>query len=155
MEHDRIYHRDLGALGYQKGPQSIHRWHGDMEGCEQGFDIILNAPDLDLADAGLIAGVVRHGDRYRKAALEYLRMKLAEEPELCQLSKADGAEASRREEIPFDRPLFIFYEGREWMILFLENGLDFGGQFGVSVEFSGETPVSVCDLSDAEEIEDD
>ena len=57
MEHDRIYHRDLGALGYQKGPQSIHRWHGDMEGCEQGFDIILNEPDLDLADAGLIAGV--------------------------------------------------------------------------------------------------
>ena len=40
------------------------------------------------------------------------------------------------------------------MILFLENGLGLGGQFGVSVEFSGETPVSVCDLSDAEEIAD-
>ena len=154
MEHDRIYHRDLGALGYQKGPQSIHRWHGDMEGCEQGFDIILNAPDLDLADAGLIAGVVRHGDRYRKAALEYLRMKLAEEPELFHLSKEDSMEASRREELPFDGPLFIFYEGRERMILFLKTGLGLGVQFGLSVEFSGETPVAVCDLSDAEEIAD-
>ena len=56
--------------------------------------------------------------------------------------------------VPFDCPLFVFYEKQEWGIVFLENGLGICEPFGVFVNFTGKSITGIDDLSDAEEIED-
>lgn len=148
-----MYHAKLGDLCYQKGPQSIHRWHGTIPGCAEGFDIILDSFDLSVADIDFIADILQNWKRYEETALEHIRAALAERPELLNLSKEAGERASKLKEVPFDCPLFVFYEQQEWIIVFLENGLGVGEPFGVSVDFNGNTVTGIYDLSDAEEIE--
>lgn len=151
---NKIHHVKLGDLSYKKGPQSINHWHGILSGCEQGFDIVLNAPNLDIADVDFISTVIQDWKYYEEKALEYIRFKLATQPELFNLSKEDGENASKLKKL-FDCPQFIFYEKQEWMIIFLENKLGVGDQYGVSVNFNGETLTNICDLSESEEIEEE
>lgn len=150
-----IYHAKLGDLYYTKGPQSIHRWHGTIIGCEQGFDIVLDSSCLDVADIDFIAAIIHKWKCYEEKALEHIRVKLVTQPEIFNLSKENGENAARLKEVPFDCPQFVFYEKQEWAIVFLENGLGVGEPFGVSVNFNGKTLTSIYDLSDAEEIEDE
>ena len=152
---DKIYHEKLGDLYYMKGPQSIYCWHGTITGCQQGFDIILDSPNLDVTNIDFIVDVIQNWKCYEEKALEYIRVKLATEPELFNLSKEDGENASRLKVVPFDCPQFVFYEKQEWSVIFLENGLGVCEPFGISVEFDGKTLIGIYDLSDAEEIEDE
>ena len=41
------------------------------------------------------------------------------------------------------------------MIIFLENALGIGNQYGISVNFNGENPIDIYDLSESEEIEEE
>lgn len=148
----KVCHEKLGDLYYEKGPGSIHWWHGTITGCEQGFDIILDSSDLDVANVDFIADMIRNWNFYLDKALAYIRGKLAAEPELFGLSKEDGENASRLKAVPFDCPQFVFYEKQEWSILFLENGLGVCEPFGISADFNGTALIGLCDLSDAEEI---
>lgn len=150
-----IYHEKLGRLYYKKGPQSIHDWYGSISNCEQGFDIILSSPDLDIADSDFITTVIQDWKYYEEKALAYIRLKLTVQPELFKLSKKDGENISRMKRIPFGYPQFVFYEKQEWMLIFLENALGIGNQYGISVNFNGENPIDICDLSESEEIEEE
>lgn len=92
---------------------------------------------------------------YEEKALAYIRLKLTGQPELFKLSKKDGENISRMKRIPFGYPQFVFYEKQEWMLIFLENALGIGNQYGISVNFNGENPIDICDLSESEEIEEE
>ena len=150
-----IHHAKLGDLCYMKSPQSIHCWHGTITGYEQGFDIILASSNLDVADIDFIADIIQNWKYHEEKALEHIRVKLATQPELFNLSKEAGKNVSRLKDVPFDCPQYVFYEKQEWAIVFLENGLGIGEPFGVSVNFNGKTLTGIYDLSDAEEIEDE
>ena len=143
----------LGKLEYLEGPNQIHCWHGELEGSELGFDIILETSKLDEADADFIAKITQNWKAYEEKALADLREKLTSEPELFGLSKKDAESLSKQNSLPFGCPQFTFYENKEWAMVFLENELGIGEPFGISVNYDGEVLTGVYDLSESEEID--
>lgn len=143
----------LGKLEYLEGPEKIHCWHGELEGSELGFDIILETSKLDQADEDFIAKIIQNWKAYEEKALADLREKLTSEPDLFGLSKEDAERLSKQNSLPFGCPQFTFYEKREWAIIFLENEMGIGEPFGISVNYDGDELIGVDDLSDSEEID--
>ena len=143
----------LGKLEYLEGPEKIHCWHGELEGSELGFDIILETSKLDQADEDFIAKITSDWKVYEEKALADLREKLISEPELFGLSKKDAESLSKQNSLPFGCPQFTFYENKEWAIIFLENDLGIGEPFGISVNYDGDELIGVYDLADSEEID--
>ena len=150
---ETINHPKLGKLEYLESPEQIHCWHGELEGSELGFDIILETLKLDQADADFIAKITQNWKAYEEKALADLRKKLILESELFGLSKDDANRLSKQKEAVFTCPQFTFYENKEWAIVFLENELGIGEPFGISVNYDGDELIGVYDLSDSEEID--
>lgn len=143
----------LGKLEYLESPEQIHCWHGELEGSELGFDIILETSKLEEADADFIAKIIQNWKAYEEKALADLREKLTSESDLFGLSKEDAERLSKQNSLPFGCPQFTFYEKREWAIIFLENEMGIGEPFGISVNYDGDELIGVDDLSDSEEID--
>lgn len=150
---ETLNHPKLGKLKYLESPEQIHCWHGELEGSELGFDIILETSKLDQADADFIAKIIQNWKSYEAKAIEDIREKLTSEPELFGLSKEDADSLSKLKDLPFNCPQFTFYENKEWAIVFLENDLGIGEPFGISVNYDGEVLTGVYDLSDSEEFD--
>lgn len=150
---ETLNHPKLGKLEYLESPEQIHCWHGELEGSELGFDIILETSKLDEADADFIAKIIQNWKSYEAKAIEDIREKLTSEPKFFGISKEDAERLSKQNSLPFGCPQFTFYENKEWAIVFLENDLDIGEPFGISVNYDGEMLTGVYDLSDAEEID--
>lgn len=150
---ETLNHPKLGKLEYLESPEQIHCWHGELEGSELGFDIILETSKLDEADADFIAKITQNWKTYEAKAIEDIREKLTSEPEFFGISKEDADSLSKLKDLPFNCPQFTFYENKEWAIVFLENDLGIGEPFGISVNYDGEELIGVYDLADAEEID--
>ena len=150
---ETLNHPKLGKLEYIESPEQIHCWHGELEGSELGFDIILETSKLDEADADFIAKIIQNWKAYEEKALADLREKLTSESDLFGLSKEDAERLSKQNSLPFGCPQFTFYEKREWAIIFLENEMGIGEPFGISVNYDGDELIGVDDLSDSEEID--
>ena len=150
---ETLNHPKLGKLEYLESPEQIHCWHGELEGSELGFDIILETSKLDEADADFIAKIIQNWKAYEEKALADLREKLTSESDLFGLSKEDAERLSKQNSLPFGCPQFTFYEKREWAIIFLENEMGIGEPFGISVNYDGDELIGVDDLSDSEEID--
>lgn len=150
---ETLNHPKLGKLEYIESPEQIHCWHGELEGSELGFDIILETSKLDQADADFIAEITQNWKTYGAKAIEDIREKLTSEPEFFGISKEDADSLSKLKDLPFNCPQFTFYENKEWAIIFLENDLGIGEPFGISVNYDGDELIGVDDLSDSEEID--
>ncbi len=150
---ETINHPKLGKLEYLESPEQIHCWHGELEGSELGFDIILETSKLDQADEDFIGEITQNWKTYEEKALADLREKLTSESDLFGLSKEDAERLSKQNSLPFGCPQFTFYEKREWAIIFLENEMGIGEPFGISVNYDGDELIGVDDLSDSEEID--
>lgn len=150
---ETLNHPKLGKLEYIESPEQIHCWHGELEGSELGFDIILETSKLDEADADFIAKIIQNWKAYEAKAIEDIREKLTSEPEFFGISKEDADSLSKLKDLPFNCPQFTFYEKREWAIIFLENEMGIGEPFGISVNYDGDELIGVDDLSDSEEID--
>ena len=150
---ETLNHPKLGKLEYLESPEQIHCWHGELEGSELGFDIILETSKLDQVDADFIAEIIQNWKAYEAKAIEDIREKLTSEPEFFGISKENADSLSKLKDLPFSCPQFTFYENKEWAIVFLENDLGIGEPFGISVNYDGEVLIGVYDLSDAEEID--
>lgn len=150
---ETLNHPKLGKLEYIESPEQIHCWHGELEGSELGFDIILETSKLDQADEDFIAKIIQNWKAYEEKALADLREKLTSEPDLFGLSKEDAERLSKQNSLPFGCPQFTFYEKREWAIIFLENEMGIGEPFGISVNYDVDELIGVDDLSDSEEID--
>lgn len=150
---ETLNHPKLGKLEYLESQEQIHCWHGELEGSELGFDIILETSKLDQADADFIAEIIQNWKAYEAKAIEDIREKLTSEPEFFGISKEDADSLLKLKDLPFNCPQFTFYENKEWAIVFLENDLGIGEPFGISVNYDGEELIGVYDLADAEEID--
>ena len=148
-----VNHPKLGKLEYIDSPEQIHCWHGNLEGSELGFDIILETSKLDQADADFIAEILKGRKAYEEKAIYDIREKLTSEPDLFGLSKEDVESLSKQKELTFDCPQFTFYENQEWAIIFLENEMCIGEPFGISVNYDGYVLTGIYDLSDSEEVD--
>lgn len=150
---ETLNHPKLGKLEYLESPEQIHCWHGELEGSELGFEIILETSKLDQADADFIAEITKNWKAYEAKAIEDIREKLTSEPEFFGISKEDADSLSKLKDLPFNCPQFTFYEKREWAIIFLENEMGIGEPFGISVNYDGEVLTGVYDLADSKEID--
>lgn len=150
---ETLNHPKLGKLEYLESPEQIHCWHGELEGSELGFDIILETSKLEEADADFIAEIIQNWKAYEAKAIEDIREKLTSEPEFFGISKENADCLSKLKNMPFSCPQFTFYENKEWAITFLENDLGIGEPFGISVNYDGDELIGVYDLSDSEEID--
>ena len=56
------------------------------------------------------------------------------------------------QEVPFERPQFLFYDNKEWILHFAEGSFSFCEPYGVSFHFKDEEPILIENLEDAEEI---
>ena len=117
-----IHHAKLGDLCHMKSPQSIHCWHGTITGCEQGFDIILASSNLDVADVDFIADIIQNWKYHEEKALEHIRVKLATQPELFNLSKETGKNASKLKDVPLTALSLSFMKSRNGRLSFSKMG---------------------------------
>lgn len=150
---ETLNHPKLGKLKYLESPEQIHCWHGELEGSELGFDIILETSKLDQVDADFIAEITKNWKTYEAKAIEDICEKPTSEPEFFGLSKEEVESLSKQNSLSFGCPQFTFYENKEWAIIFLENDLGIGEPFGISVNYDGDELIGVYDLSDSEEID--
>ena len=148
-----INHPKLGKLEHIDSPEQIHCWHGELEGSELGFDIILDTSKLDKADADFIAEIIKNCKAYEIKAIEDIRKKLTSDPGIFGISKEDAESISKENLLPFSCPQFTFYGNQEWAIIFLENEMCIGEPFGISVNYDGEMLMGVYNLADSEEID--
>ena len=150
---ETLNHPKLGKLEYIESPEQIHCWHGELEGSELGFDIILETSKLDQADEDFIAKIIQNWKSYETKAIEDIREKLTSEPKFFGISKEEAERLSKENSLPFSCPQFTFYENKEWAIIFLENELEIGEPFGISVNYDGDELIGIYDLSDSDEID--
>ncbi|MDR6867313.1 hypothetical protein J2Y69_001914 [Microbacterium resistens] len=133
-------------------PDDIACWTGEVSGDEgRSVSIIAEPPAVpsrEALDAG--RGVVADFDALAASAARFLVAELAAPG--WGLSAEERTRLSAPEP-PFDAPEAIVWQDGTWMIRFAECGLAMGEDFGIGVLFAGSTPVSVEDLSDAEDVD--
>lgn len=144
-----------GELSYSEGPDTIHCWAGTIKGSREGFAVILNTPDLSGAEGELISRVTENWQAYVKKAKCLIKATLEKQPELLGLANEEAAVYLAADELPVDQPRFLFYEGEQWTLHFLECAFPIGEPFGLGVGFVGEWPTTIEDLSDAEMIDEE
>ena len=137
-----------------KGPKTIHCWAGIIDGCEDGFNIILNSPDVGLSDIEFISSITRNWKSYIEKATDFIRTKLGAHPEILGLDKGKASVYLSTNNIPIDCPRFVFYDRREWTIIFAECSFPIGEPYGIGVNFDSEQPIAIEDYSEAEIIEE-
>ena len=86
-------------------------------------------------------------------ALSYFQEQLLIRPENFHLSEEEKQLLSvPLQEVPFERPQFLFYDNKEWILHFAEGGFSFCEPYGVSFHFKDEKPILIENLEDSEEI---
>ena len=55
-------------------------------------------------------------------------------------------------EVPFERPQFLFYDNKEWILHFAGGDFSFCEPYGVSFHFKDKEPILIENLENAEEI---
>ena len=151
----KIYHKKLGELSYLRGPKAIHCWSGEIKGCEEGFCVILDNPDIDTADIDFIISIIQNWKSYIEKALDFIKAKLQSQPELFGIGKDEADKYLTESTIPVDCPRFMFYEKCEWTIQYNECAFPIGDPYGMGVNFDGEQPIAIEDFSEAEIVDDD
>lgn len=146
LEHS---HLELGTLTFWKGPNPIHCWTGRIADTEIMFSIILNTPELGVANLDFICSVLQNWRDHIAKAEHEIQVQSVKSPEKFGLRRAPFPQ----KELPVEQPQFLFYDGTEWSLHFQICSFPEGEPFGLVVEFSGDTPTDVYGLSEADEIE--
>ena len=153
----KVYHEKLGELSYLKGPKAIHCWSGVIEGCEKGFCVILDSPDIETADIDIdfIISIIQNWKSYIEKTWDFIESKLQSQPELFGIGKNEADKYLTESTIPVDLPRFLFYEIYEWAIQYSECAFPIGDPYGICIYFDGEQPIAIEDFSEAEIVDDD
>lgn len=150
----KMYNEKLGELSYMQEVPTLHSWSGQIDGCEGGFIIILEQPDLEKAEIDFIHSIVSKWGIYIEKALDYILDQLKNQPEIFQVEKEMAKEYLSKEDIPASLPRFCFYDKYEWILHFAESPFPIADPYGLGVAFNKEQPVGIEDFSDAELVEE-
>lgn len=125
-------------------------WSGELTGEDApAISIVIDPAGPLSAEAREAAGVVvAEFDGLVAAASDFLVTALGDGSwplDDAELALLRGAEP------PFALPEAVIWRDGSWMLRFAESPLAMGEDYGIGVLFAGRTPVSVEDLSDAEE----
>lgn len=118
MGNEKVYNKILGELSYMQAAPTLHSWFGQIDGCEQGFAIMLVQPDLDKAKIEFIHSIVSDRKIYVEKALIFVLEQLKYKPQLFELDKETANCYLSKDDVPACIPRFCFYEAYAWTLHF-------------------------------------
>jgi hypothetical protein len=104
--------------------------------------------DPSAGDLGFITGVLVHQSKYIEDATNFLREKIAEDPDRLGIVPEDLGRINSG--IPDEELQFLFRLDSRWEIQFAGIELEFAEELGVRVCFEGEAPSCVEDNAGAQ-----
>ena len=135
--------------------EASYQWKSDFykETLQLPFSVFSKSKTITLGTIVFIEQILTNADELVVKALSYFQEQLL----IC----SDGFHLSEEEkrllsvplqEVPFERPQFLFYDNKEWILHFAEGSFSFCEPYGVSFHFKDEEPILIENLEDAEEI---
>lgn len=135
--------------------EASFQWKSDFykETLELPFSVFNKSETITADTIDFIEQILISADKLVAKALSYFQEQLL----IC----SDGFHLSEEEkqllsvpllEVSFERPQFLFYDNKEWILHFAEGSFSFCEPYGVSFHFKDEEPILIENLEDAEEI---
>ena len=155
------YNTKFGTLAFSQKVGDAYFWKASFqwksdfykETLQLPFSLFSKSKIITADTIAFIEQILISADKLVAKALSYFQEQLL----IC----SDGFHLSEEEkrllsvplqEVPFERPQFLFYDNKEWILHFAEGGFSFCEPYGVSFHFKDEEPILIENLEDAEEI---
>lgn len=155
------YNTKFGTLAFSQKVgdeyfwEASYQWKSDFykKTLQLSFSVFSNRETLTPDTIVFIEKILACADKFIVKALSYFQEQM--------LISSNGFHLSEEEkqllsvpllEVPFERPQFLFYDNKEWILHFAEGGFSFCEPYGVSFHFKEENPILIENLEDAEEI---
>ena len=135
--------------------EASYQWKSDFykETLQLPFSVFSKSETLTPDTIAFIEQILTSADKLVAKALSYFQEQLLIGSEGFHLSEEEKRLLSvPLQEVPFERPQFLFYDNREWILHFAGGDFSFCEPYGVSFHFKEETPTLIENLEDAEEI---
>ena len=155
------YNTKFGTLAFSQKMgdeyfwEASYQWKSDFykETLQLPFSVFSNTKTLTPDTIAFIEKILASANKLIAKALSYFQEQLLIDSEGFPLSEEEKQLLSvPLQEVPFERPQFLFYDNKEWILHFAEGGFSFCEPYGVSFHFEEETPILIENLEDAEEI---
>ena len=155
------YTTKFGTLTFSQKVEDAYFWEASFqwksdfykETLQLPFSVFSKSETITPDTIAFIEQILTNADELVVKALSYFQEQL--------LIGSDGFHLSEEEkqllsvpllEVAFERPQFLFYDNKEWILHFAEGSFSFCEPYGVSFHFKEETPILIENLEDAEEI---
>ena len=135
--------------------EASYQWKSDFykETLQLPFSVFSKSKTIAPDTIVFIEQILISADKLVAKALSYFQERLLIGSDSFHLSEEEKQLLSvPLLEVPFERPQFLFYDNKEWILHFAEGGFSFCEPYGVSFHFEEETPILIENLEDAEEI---
>ena len=155
------YNTKFGTLAFSQKVgdayfwEASYQWKSDFykETLQLPFSVFSNRETLTPDTIVFIEKILTCADKFIVKALSYFQEQLLIGSEGFHLSEEEKQLLSvPLLEVPFERPQFLFYDNKEWILHFAEGNFSFCEPYGVSFHFEEEKPILIENLEDAEEI---
>lgn len=155
------YNTKFGALTFSQKVEdeyfweASYQWKSDFykETLQLPFSVFSKSETLTPDTIAFIEQILTSADKLVAKALSYFQEQLLIGSEGFHLSEEEKRLLSvPLQEVPFERPQFLFYDNREWILHFAGGDFSFCEPYGVSFHFKDEEPILIENLEDAEEI---
>ena len=155
------YNTKFGALTFSQKVgdeyfwEASFQWKSDFykETLQLPFSVFSNSETITPDTIAFIEKKLASADNLVAKALSYFQEQLLIRPENFHLLEEEKQLLSvPLQEVPFERPQFLFYDNKEWILHFAEGGFSFCEPYGVSFHFKDEKPILIENLEDSEEI---
>ena len=135
--------------------EASYQWKSDFykKTLQLPFSVFSKSKTITPDTIAFIEQILTSADKLVAKALCYFQEQLLIGSEDFHLSEEEKQLLSvPLQEIPFERPQFLFYDNKEWILHFAEGGFSLCEPYGVSFHFEEENPILIENLEDAEEI---
>ena len=155
------YITKFGNLTFSQKVEDAYFWEASLlwksdfykETLQLPFSVFSKSETLTPDTIAFIEQILTSADKFIVKALSYFQEQLLIDSEDFHLSEEEKQLLSvPLQEIPFERPQFLFYDNKEWILHFAEGSFSFCEPYGVSFHFKDEEPILIENLEDAEEI---
>ena len=135
--------------------EASYQWESDFykETLQLPFSVFSKSKTITPDTIAFIEQILISADKLVAKALSYFQERLLIDSEDFHLSEEEKRLLSvPLQEVPFERPQFLFYDNKEWILHFAGGSFSFCEPYGVSFHFKDKEPILIENLEDAEEI---
>ena len=155
------YTTKFGTLTFKEKVEDAYFWEASFlwesdfykETLQLPFSVFSNSETITPDTIAFIEQILTSADKLVAKALSYFQEQLLICSEGFHLLEEEKRLLSvALQEVPFERPQFLFYDNKEWILHFAGGGFSFCEPYGVSFHFKDKEPILIENLEDAEEI---